>query len=80
MRWLDCIISLMDTSMNKLRETVKDREAYCAVVHGVTKNWDGDQGIVRSSADSREEEKQKCDAQSGAGMWGPGRGKMKGGG
>lgn len=40
----------------------------------------GDQGIIRSSADSREEEKQKCDAQSRAGMWGPGRGKMKGGG
>ena len=40
----------------------------------------GDQGIVRSSADSRDEEKHKCDAQSGAGMWGPGRGKMKGGG
>ena len=40
MRWLDFIVNLMDMSMNKLRETVKDREAYCAVVHGVAKNWD----------------------------------------
>lgn len=39
-----------------------------------------DQGIIQGSADSREEEKQKCDARSRAGMWGPGRGKMKGGG
>lgn len=39
-----------------------------------------DRGIIQGSADSREEEKQKCDARSRAGMWGPGRGKMKGGG
>ena len=33
------IIYSMDMSLNKLREIVKDREAWCSVVHGVAKSW-----------------------------------------
>ena len=38
MRWLNGIIDPMDMGLSKLQEMVKDREAWCAVVHGVTKS------------------------------------------
>ena len=38
MRWLDSIINSMDMNLSKLQETVKDRGAWHAAIHGVTKS------------------------------------------
>ena len=39
MRWFDCITDAMDVNLGKLQEMVKDREAWDAAVHGVSKSW-----------------------------------------
>ena len=39
MRWLDDIADLMDMSVSKLQDMVKDKGAWCSAVHRVTKSW-----------------------------------------
>ena len=41
MRWLGGITDSMDMSLSKVRETVVDRKAWRAVIHGVAKSWTG---------------------------------------
>ena len=39
MRWLDGIMDSIDMRLSELQEIVKDREAWCAKVHGAEKSW-----------------------------------------
>ena len=41
MRWLDGVTDSLDMNLGKLRKMMRDRETWCATVHGVSKSWPG---------------------------------------
>ena len=53
MRWLDGITDSMDVSLNELQELVMDREAWCAVIHGVAQSLTRVKRLSSSSIEPR---------------------------
>ena len=56
MRWLDGIIDSTDMTLSTLQEIVKDREVWCAAVHGVGKRQEQQQSGEGGDAETREEQ------------------------